>query len=345
MVAGLGLVVGKFLPPHQGHHHVIEQALAASQQVLVLVCGLPSDFRPAAERAAWLRAAHPRAEVRSVTDDLTDDPALAADHALSAAWAHRVRLLTGEAGLPTPDRVFSSEEYGPRFARYLGAEHTSVDPDRARHPISGTMLRTDPERHWTWLHSVVRTELTRRVCVLGAESTGTTTLATDLAGHYACQWVPEYGREYCERLLAERGEIEWADTDFEHIAATQVERELTAAARTTRPLLICDTDALATTIWQERYLGRATEGVRRLAARDYDLHLLTGDDIPFVQDGTRDGEHLREWMTERFRTELSATGRNWVELRGSRSERLAAAVALVDALPGPLTPPAARDNR
>ena len=60
------------------------------------------------------------------------------------------------------------------------------------------------------------------------------------------------------------------------------------------------------------------------------LYVLTGDEIPFVQDGMRDGEHGRAWMQGRFREELAARGVPWVEVRGSRDERLAAATAAVD---------------
>jgi len=66
------------------------------------------------------------------------------------------------------------------------------------------------------------------------------------------------------------------------------------------------------------------------AARSYSLYLLTADDIPFVQDGTRDGEHLRGWMTERFRAALAARPEPWFELRGDRASRLDTAVTHID---------------
>ncbi len=47
--------------------------------------------------------------------------------------------------------------------------------------------------------------------------------------------------------------------------------------------------------------------------------MLTSDDIPFVQDGLRDGEHLRAWMTQRFRERLQPP---WIEVRGSVAERV-----------------------
>jgi HTH-type transcriptional regulator, transcriptional repressor of NAD biosynthesis genes len=101
-------------------------------------------------------------------------------------------------------------------------------------------------------------------------------------------------------------------------------------------LLICDTDALATSIWHERYLGTESPEVASLAAaRSYAMYILTGDDIRFVQDGTRDGEHLRGWMTGRFRQALGARPEPWIEVRGSRDERLAAATARIDHLLAP----------
>ena len=74
-------------------------------------------------------------------------------------------------------------------------------------------------------------------------------------------------------------------------------------------------------------------GLQRLAgARHHALYVLTSDDIPFVQDGTRDGEHIRGWMTMRFRQELARRREPWIEVRASRSARLAAAVARIGAL-------------
>nr|WP_309234050.1 ATP-binding protein [Micromonospora sp. ATA51] len=105
-----------------------------------------------------------------------------------------------------------------------------------------------------------------------------------------------------------------------------------AVARTSGPLLFCDTDARATAVWEERYLGSASPVVRA-AARRPALYLLTDHEgVPFDDDGLRDGEHLRAWMTGRFRAELADCGVPVVELRGRHAERLATAVAACDAL-------------
>jgi HTH-type transcriptional regulator, transcriptional repressor of NAD biosynthesis genes len=318
-------VVGKFLPPHRGHSYLIETACAGADRVTVIVCGRPDDPIPAGVRAGMLRELHPQVTELVTPDDIPDDRG----EATSKAWAARTVELLGGRG---PDVVFSSEAYGPRYAVFMGARHVSVDPARRRFPISGTAVRADPWGSTEFLAPVVRAWFVRRVCVLGAESTGTTTLARDLAEHYGCAWVPEYGRTFCEQRMAQAPTIDWRTDDFVHIARRQQAEEEAAARRGGR-LLVCDTDALATSIWHERYLGTTSAQVARLAAaRSYALYVLTGDDIPFVQDGTRDGEHIRGWMTERFRRALAARREPWIEVHGSRDERLAAACARIDHL-------------
>jgi hypothetical protein len=79
------------------------------------------------------------------------------------------------------DLVFSSESYGEPFADALGARHVAVDPARRRFPVSGTAVRADPAAHWHLLGPPARAYLTPRVAVVGAESTGTTTLVRALA--------------------------------------------------------------------------------------------------------------------------------------------------------------------
>jgi HTH-type transcriptional repressor of NAD biosynthesis genes len=110
--------------------------------------------------------------------------------------------------------------------------------------------------------------------------------------------------------------IEWSSEDFVHIAREQAAREEDAARRG-GPILICDTDAFATGVWHQRYTGRRSPEVEAIGApAPYHLYLLTHpDDVPFVQDGIRDGEHVRRRMTDDFARRLDETGRRWTWLR------------------------------
>ena len=169
-----------------------------------------------------------------------------------------------------------------------------------------------------------------RVAIVGAESTGKTTLATALAEHYQTTWVPEFGRLYTEARRP-RGEL-WHSDEFTFIAVEQARMEDALAAIANR-VLICDTDPLATAIWHERYLERpSTEVLATAAGRRYDLYVLTDVNTPFVQDDIRDGEAIRHWMHDRFVAELSRLATPVLFVSGTHEERMAAAVSRIDAL-------------
>jgi len=323
---GHGVLLGKFYPPHAGHQLLIETAAARCERVTVSLLAATGETIPMSLRHAWLEElAPPNVTVVSAVDDHP------VDYDSAAAWDAHVGVL--QSLLPAPaDAVFTSEAYGDELGRRLGCPHVEVDVGRGIIPVSGAAVRGDPARFWWALGPSVRAYYCKRVVVVGAESTGTTTLARDLAAHYGTVWVPEYGRDHTVGKAA-AGDVVWRDEEFALIARRQSAMEDMAARTVAMPLLICDTDALATTVWQDRYLGRVTPDVAAIAAeRHADLYILTGDEIPFEQDGYRDGEHFRGWMTRRFREILQ--GRPHIEVSGSRLSRLAVAVRAIDQLNG-----------
>jgi NadR type nicotinamide-nucleotide adenylyltransferase len=352
-----GLVIGKFFPPHAGHHHLIDTAAAACERLTVVAAASSVESIPIALRAAWLRERHsqPHVEIVAVMDDAEidyDSDRIWAEHvaAFRAGLATSSGLGVGAVDVPPVDAVFSSEPYGAELARRFGAEHVPVDPRRARFPVSGTAVRRDPVACWDWLSPAVRRDLAKRVVVVGAESSGTTTLARALAAHYATRggvwsatrWVPEYGRLYCEEKLAAArrqdprlwiGDLSWSSEEFTLIAERHLALE-DAAARSGSPLLVCDTDAFATALWHERYLGSPAPEVERLHARTrHDLWILTDTaGVPFEQDGWRDGESIRDWMSGRFREEMDRRGLPYIVVSGRHEDRLAAAAAAIDEL-------------
>jgi HTH-type transcriptional regulator, transcriptional repressor of NAD biosynthesis genes len=311
--SGLGLVIGKFYPPHRGHKLLIESAIAGSETVVVIVCTKASDTIPGELRGKWLQEIHPSARVM-VIDDCYDEND-------SCVWAENTVRWLGRA----PDVVFTSEDYGDRYARLMGARHVLVDKERLQMPITGTAVRSDPYANWDFIEPPVREWFVKRVCVLGAESTGTTTLAQALAGQLDTQWVKEFGRDYSEQKLMDR-DPEWRTEEFSAIAEEQTRREDEAARRANR-VLICDTNAFATMVWHRRYMGWHSSDVEEIARRvRCDLYLLTSDEIPFVQDGLRDGEHIRHEMHLWFEQALAAQIVPWHVVRGSPDDRLRQAV-------------------
>ncbi len=347
------LVIGKFYPPHAGHHLLVRTAAAVSERVTVVAMASSVESIPLELRVAWLREVHRDAPNVTVVGSMDDHPV---DFESDAVWRAHVDLMRAAAASVTStavDAVFSSEPYGPELARRFGARHVTVDSERVLAPVSGTSVRTDPVAKWELVEPPVRGWLARRVVVVGAESTGKTTLAGDLAAALRerggpwglTRWVPEFGREYTVRLLARtraeaqlagrppprREELGWPSQAFV-ASATEQNRLEDEAARCGGPVLVCDTDAFATSVWHERYLGSRSPAVDALG-RLHPLYLLTHPaDVPFDQDGLRDGQHLRDWMTGVFEERLRSSGRRWGWVRGSRPARVLAALEAVDAL-------------
>ena len=316
-----GVVIGKFYPPHAGHAHLINTAVENCDHVTVIVCGKKSHTIDPELRASWIRQIHSTVDVKLIDDVYpeTDSP----------LWA---RLTIGWLGY-IPDAAFTSEAYGEPWSRCMGCAHVSVDPPRKTYPISGTLVREAPLEHLDMLHPIVRSYFVKRVVLVGAESTGKSTLAQALAEEYQTSWVPEVGRYYWEGKMHDARGLSWCTSEFVHIARLQTELE-DALAEQANKVLFSDTDAFATSIWHERYVGHPSSEVQVIASarKRPDLYVLTSDDIPFVQDGTRDGEHIRHWMHERFEKELSARGVPFVLARGSLDERIAQVKESVDRL-------------
>ena len=337
-----GFVLGKFYPPHAGHHLLVRQAARQCERLTVGVFAATVESIPLGTRVAWMREVHAAETNVTVTGAIDDTPVDVGDPAI---WDAHMAVFRGAIARVTAepvDAVFTSESYGDELGRRFGAAHVAVDPSRGREPVSGTAVRRDPAAHWRFIEAPVRRWFAKRVVIVGAESTGKSTLAAELADARGTAWVAEYGREHAEEKLgslrvsrpaAVMEDVAWDDSDFETIAAEQQRREERAAGES-GPVLIADTDAFATAVWCERYLGRQSLEVETIAARSRPaLYLLTHhDDVPFVQDGTRDGERVRAWMTQRFAERLDATARRWQWIRGTRDERRAAALVAIDAL-------------
>lgn len=172
-------------------------------------------------------------------------------------------------------------------------------------------------------------ELVKRVCLLGAESTGKTTLAHTLAEAYGSLWNPEYGRPYTQ-LGRPRG-APWTSWEFTHIARVHCWYEDFLAGCSDR-VLFCDTDAFTTAVFHEVYLGVPARGFDELVARRYDAYLVCGLDVPFAHDGVREFEEKRRAMHERYLEHAQRSGRPWALVEGTVPERVQTARALVDPL-------------
>jgi HTH-type transcriptional regulator, transcriptional repressor of NAD biosynthesis genes len=166
----------------------------------------------------------------------------------------------------------------------------------------------------------------RRVCLLGAESTGKSTLAGALAERFQTVWNPEYGRPYTQ--VGRLPGAPWTSWEFTHIARIHCWYEDFLATLAHR-VLFSDTDAFTTAVFHEVYLRTAATGFEELVDRPYDLFVVCGLDIPWRHDGIREFEERRQWMQERYLERARASGRPWLLVEGPLERRIETAASAV----------------
>lgn len=323
-----GLVIGKFYPPHAGHHYLIEHAEAGCDELMVMCLWSVTEGIYTDSRLAWLRESHPNSLIVEARDENPIDYS-------DEGWQKHIDII-GDTVMQwghKPDVVFTSEQYGDEFAMRLAdhighnVHHELVDLNRGHVDISGTDMRADMAGNWDFLSPAAKAGLAFRVVICGGESTGTTTLAKDLAEHYDTACVPEYGRHFDWAVGKHHT---WATEDFTHIAKTQTEWIDRFGRYTKNGILIADTDAYATAMFHEVYLGFQEYDILDYAMQHAaDLYFITDHDgVKFVDDGTRMNSGKRPWMTKWFDEFLPDPH---ILVSGTRKSRLKVAISEIDA--------------
>ena len=334
---GTGLVVGKFAPLHRGHEALLQHAQAQCERLLVVSYTAPEFAQcDVARRRAWLQRCCPDAIVHVIDDAWlagygsalrllpNDDP----DDAQQLFLALLLRDVLREP----VDAIFASESYVQPTARKLAellgrpVAARSFDPGRVAVPISASRIRAEPHRHRRFLDPRVYAGFVSRIALVGAESTGKTTLARELAAHYRSVWAAEYGRELWE---AQAGVL--SEADLLRIARTQVDRE-DALLLQAHQVLVCDTTPLVTHGYSEAMFGRSDEALTALSQRGYTHWFLCEPDFPMVQDGTRRDEAFRRWQHGWYEARLAERGIAFTRLGGSTADRLAQVVSVAGAV-------------
>jgi nicotinamide riboside kinase len=171
-----------------------------------------------------------------------------------------------------------------------------------------------------------------KIALLGAESTGKTQLAAELARHFGSQGqsvsvAHEALREWCER------EGRTPRPEEQMAVAQEQERRVDAAAQTAQ-IVIADTTAVMVAIYSALLFEDGA--LYRFALerqRAYHVTLVTGLDLPWVADGLqREGPQVREPVDALVREVLAKAGVEFRVIYGSGSERLANALAAIDSL-------------
>jgi nicotinamide riboside kinase len=174
----------------------------------------------------------------------------------------------------------------------------------------------------------------QRICLIGAECTGKSTMAQALAAHFGGLWVPEYLRTFCEV----QGRTPRVDEQAA-IMRTQFDQEEQVAAQalaTGCGHVFCDSAPLLTATYSEFYFSDTSLFVAAHALHGgYALTLLLQPDVPWVADAIqRDGAPVRTRVQALLQHTLQASRYPHIEVSGVGESRLQAAILAVETLNG-----------
>ncbi|AGH32134.1 nicotinamide-nucleotide adenylyltransferase [Vibrio phage 11895-B1] len=291
----IGVITGKFAPLHSGHIYAITEAATQVDTLYVIlsfdqkfVDSQPKFLRDKLtlkKRLLWLKSTFqnlPHIKVICVDEtNINTYP----DGVVE--WCNIVKFSLQEHNVYKVDKWFSSEpEYTWWVEEHFNCENVIIDNTRSQFNTSATEIRNNPYKHWQFLPSIVRKEFLLKVCLIGEESCGKSSLTKYLAKMFNTSWVEEYGRKYCEQDMC-MDESLLSSSDYGLIASNRFYEEK-QAERTANRVLFVDTNAFVTQYYHYLYEGSFHQLVDAyIKEEQYDIILHLESDVPWVDDGLR----------------------------------------------------------
>lgn len=305
-----GLIIGKFMPLHNGHVALIEFAAAQCDELIVSMSFTHSDSIDPELRFSWIKEIFKgNSKIKPFrVEDTFDNESLPLPSRM-LIWADFIKKT-----YPPIDVVFSSEEYGDSFALSLGVKSVVFDLHRSRIPVSATKIRQHPFRYWDFIPDVAKPYFVKKICFFGPESTGKSSVTIRMAHLYHTSFVPEVAREM---LITNDFSVE----DIIRIGHAHFER-IQQNVQHANKFLMCDTDAITTQLYAQYYLGTVPQVLYELEKKvEYAHYFLFDIDVPWVEDGLRDLGHLRKEMFDLFEEALVSRKINYTVVKGDWDQR------------------------
>lgn len=338
-----GLFFGKFAPLTTGHIAAITKAATMVSQLFVILCWDQkfqdtltdelSGRMTLRNRLWWIKDS--LKHINNIHVSYVDESAIACYPEGSEAFTGLVRDEIWNSYKETYiRRVFSSEvEYNEYFAMYWPeCEHILIDPEREFVHISATMVRGNPYYYWDYLAPAAKKHFVKKVCIIGVESTGKSSLTINLANHFSTQFVEEVGRTICEN------EYHWSEDmmnieDYEYVAMQHKVKERNTAI-TANKVMFSDTNNLIT-LFSAQCMGKNSDVLFEMAKSEkYDLVIMLDTDVPWVYDPLRlnDTDEKRKSTFEHLKSLCKSTGQEYILVGGTYDERFRTSVNLVNNL-------------
>lgn len=325
----VGMYGGSFNPLHMGHVDcIIKAANQCRKLYIVLSIGREREEIDYRIRYRWLYTV--TRHIGNVKIITIEDSAKTKQDYTKEYWADDAKLIKKSIGKKI-DVVFCGSDYDNKSfwnVCYPESELKIFERDG----ISSTEIRKNPYKHWNWLPNAVKPYYTKKVLLMGGESTGKSTLTINLANRFNTSFIDEAGRDISERSGTD---LLMIPEDFTEILLQHKLNEIKALPSSNKVLFI-DTDALVTQFYmnflndagkaKNKALSDAIDGLN-----EYDLILFLEPDVDFVQDGDRSTviKNDREKYSNQIKQLIKEHNKNFISISGSYQERYEKAVEYV----------------
>ena len=332
----VGMYGGSFDPLHVGHIHDIIKAASLCDELYIMISWCENRESTTKElRYRWILNCTKHLD--NVKIIMVEDKAVSKDvYNTDYYWEKGAQDIKETIGKPI-DAVFCGSDYlgTNRFESLYCPESEVIYFDRTEVPISSTEIREWATSHWDYIPDVCKPYYTKKVLVVGGESTGKSTLVQNLALAFNTNYVSEVGRDTCEYAGGEEF-MNVADL-YENLIRQKI--NVMDAVKCSNRVIFVDTDSL-TTLFYANFLLKENQEIERCTKlaeaineiSEWDLVLFLEPTVAFVQDGTRNEIIAadREKYSNQIKALLNKYGVKYESFSGDYLESFNVAVRLLN---------------
>lgn len=250
----VGVVFGTFAPLHQGHLDLIMRAKKECDGgCIVIVDGRDGD-RGGKKMPLKLRYRYIR-EFFADDDLVSVYPVNETELGIEAypnGWNKFLNEVDRICSLGADGHIVfyvSEDEY---YDHLTEVGRDAVKVDRSLNPISSTMIRKNPIKHWDKITYPFRRVFSTNILICGTASEGKTTLVKDLGKYFNAPYSHEYARDYMEESCVSEWELDGADYMAFLDGQYQMNKKLINSP-SNQGVFFADSDSMTTRTYAEYY--------------------------------------------------------------------------------------------
>ena len=288
----IGVVFGSFAPLHQGHLDLIMQAKKENDGgCIVIVCGYDGDkgepLMPHNKRYRYVREFF-------ADDDLVavyaiNDTELHLDTYPNGweGWMKEFNTIWDKAIQKEFNATFECLENNAKRTWYVGDEiyyndlinmwnEEAVLVDRkATNPISATMIRENPIKHWDKIAYPFRRVFSTNILICGTASEGKSVMTADLGKYFNAPYSWEWARDYMKESCV----IDWELDGADYIAFLEGQYNLNKKlinSPANQGIFFADSDSMVTRMYAEYY---SQDDTCKLTSEEFERVAVTADEL------------------------------------------------------------------